>query len=153
MSFLLQLLMINLSIISWPLSDPAVQMNHCSLLRHFPPLPHIVHIMVFSPLGVKSHRSSLGLETIKFTSLLTYTSPLTSAAPTHEAATCASHCERTRWPPFYPQPASAGSCGDPELIYGPVYWSQVSQMLCKRWRMTMGWHKCFFPDWWQELVS
>lgn len=64
----------------------------------------------------KSDQSSLGLEKIKFTSLLTYAPPVTSAAPTHKAATCASHCGRTQWPPVYPWP---GLCGDPELIYGP----------------------------------
>lgn len=115
-------LIIYLSTISRPLYDPdnpVVQKNHHSLPHHFPLLTYIVEIIVFSPLGGKSDWSSLGLEKIKFTSLLTYTPLLTSAAPTHQAATCASHCRRNHWPPFYPQPASAGSCGNPELIYGP----------------------------------
>ncbi|TNN54475.1 hypothetical protein EYF80_035313 [Liparis tanakae] len=72
-----------------------------------------------------SDQSTLGLEKIKFTSLLTYTPPLTSAAPTHQAATCATHCgRRTHWPPSYPRPAPADSCGEPELIYGLTDWSQ-----------------------------
>lgn len=45
--------------------------------------------------------------------------PVTSAAPTHKAATCVSHCGRIRWPLFSPRPASNGLCGVPQLIYEP----------------------------------
>lgn len=104
----------NTSVISQTFSDPTVQ-NLCQFNHHRISGLISLRYLFYSSLllGENSFYTSLGLKKIKFTSLLTYSPLLTFRAPTQQAATCASHCEMTHWPPLYPL------CGEPEMIYEP----------------------------------
>ena len=119
----INVVIMHLSAISRPLSDPAVRIN--------PPLSpsslsssYIVEIMVLLPSGVgggdeqRPFFSGTGEDQVHLIINLHTPSDLCSTHPPGSNM-CISLWEDSIGPLFHPRPAPAGSCGDPELIYGP----------------------------------